>query len=146
MLIPGQTVQHIFYVRSRSLVVSPDATPTAAIVRNGITTAISVAVTALSDGGWLASATLPANWVTSDRVHLRMQAVKDALAIVDTVLLGQVDAGLGKLLAIAGLTPNISVSAQDSVSGQPGYRRTSDNAIRQTIVTNPDGTKTLGLE
>lgn len=86
MILPGKLVTQYFYVRNSQA----DATPTCVLIRVNIDTTVPVTVTAQSDGGWLASATIPSNWTEGEIVHMRISAVTQGLTVGNTVKLGTI--------------------------------------------------------
>jgi hypothetical protein len=91
MLIPGKATNRFFYVRSQSGgILSPDAPPVGTLIRGAIDTTVPVTITAAGDGGWIASATIPADWAQGDPVSLRVSATSGDYPMSQTFTLGTV--------------------------------------------------------
>jgi hypothetical protein len=90
-MLPGTTISQFFYVRTAAgNTIAADATPTCTLLLGAIATAVSVAVSASADGGWVAEATIPSHWTEGSVVHLRIAAMAGGFPTTQTIRLGEV--------------------------------------------------------
>lgn len=83
---PGDTLQRVFTTNgSTGAAVNADTTPTVQLVRNGaVDSTVTVTVTNLSTGVYLASCSLPTTYAAGDRVQLLLTATVSGVTGVAT--------------------------------------------------------------
>lgn len=104
-----------------------DSTPTASLIRNGSADgAVTVTVTNLSTGAYIASFTVPSGYAVADDLQLLISATVDAIAGKAFVGQGKVDSTVNSVYTRLGAPANGSIAADiAAVSDVPPYAVTS---------------------
>lgn len=91
-MLPGSTVNYIFYIKTLGSVLTADSMPNCVLIRGGIDTVVSVSVSQLVDNSYSASFTIPSNWSIGETIQLRINAVVNGLSLPSkTINLGTIE-------------------------------------------------------